>query len=136
MAVPLTKECDQCGWIGDFTWPLEDGGSPVMVCGACNGTGKKTAITAEPFPIDAAAEQQQANVATTLRPHERYEKEILARVSDRCLVRTLDRAINRAIASVQLDEFATDESRSFADSILLPLCHLAIKTGQWIHERE
>jgi hypothetical protein len=31
--------CQFCNGVGDVRWPLEDGGSPWMVCPECNGTG-------------------------------------------------------------------------------------------------
>ena len=36
--------CQGCGGGGARTWPSEDGGSPLLVCSDCNGTGWKKEV--------------------------------------------------------------------------------------------
>jgi hypothetical protein len=35
----LKKVCPECNGTGDYTWSSDEGGSPVLKCGVCNGKG-------------------------------------------------------------------------------------------------
>lgn len=43
-------DCPDCGGLGGFSWPLEDGGSPWFECGTCHGTGR---VPDDNFPSDS-----------------------------------------------------------------------------------
>jgi hypothetical protein len=47
---PPADSCSRCGGMGTLTWPSEDGGSPLLECGDCKGTGKRPPLPTPPRP--------------------------------------------------------------------------------------
>lgn len=97
---PPTK-CRECGGLGSYTWPSEDGGSPVLECNTCKGAGfvaDAKSLRAEFIRVqcELAEKLPQCNIQEALRlniPPARLQRELGIDVLQRRERELLDKEI-------------------------------------------